>query len=249
MPTHVPLQPAADSSGLTNQLNDQELSLGREVLSVNGVTTNDPADQLNSATIEFNLNADQKPRLTVQVVPVGTTQADMDAASSPDAAQQVKDAFLKFIAPLLDNGEMLCRSEVFLGGKKAEIVLLRAVTAVTPPPAPGTKILEGGAGWTWNAQVVGNDIVVQGAKATAFGGANDATDNGQTASGFPTKGHPDLMGCGLPLAGYARSAAERAALDGTPLPHMPFGLTATGADNPAGAHVELTDPKTGKKTT
>ena len=249
MPTHFPLPPASDKNALTNQLNDQELSLGRQVLSVNGVTTGDPADQLNSVTIEFNLDADKMQRLSVELVPTGAMQTDMDAAGSPDAAQNVKNAFLKFIAPLLDNAEMLCRSEVFVGGKKTEIVLLRAVTAVTPPPAPGTKMLKGGAGWTWDAQVVGDDIVVQGAKATAFGGANDATDNGQTASGFPTRGHPDLMGCGLPLAGYARSAAEHAALDGTPLPHMPFGLTATGGDNPAGAHVELTDPKTGKKTT
>jgi hypothetical protein len=60
----------------------------------------------------------------------------MDAADSPDATQEVKNAFLNFIAPLLDSSELVCRSEVFLGGKKAEIVLLRAVTAVTPPAPP-----------------------------------------------------------------------------------------------------------------
>jgi hypothetical protein len=244
MPTHIPLQPADDSNALASQLNDQELLLGREVLSVNGVTTNDPADQLNSVTIEFNLNADQKPRLTVQVVPAGTTQADMDAAGSPDAAQEVKDAFLNFIAPLLNNSELVCRSEVFLGGSKAEIVLLRAVPDVTPPPASGTRILKGGAPWGMIAQVIGNDIVVRGAKTTAFGGDNDTADNGQTACGFPTRGHPELMGCALPLAGFGVSS-----LNGTPLPHMKFGLTAKGADNPNGAHVEVTDPVTRKQTT
>jgi hypothetical protein len=248
MPTHFPLPPASDKNALANQLNDQELSLGRQVVSVNGVSTGDPADQLNSVTIEFNLDADKMQRLNVELVPNGATQADMDAAGSPDAAQNVKDAFLQFIAPLLDNGEMLCRSEVFLGGKKAEIVLLRAVTATTPQPAPGAKILKGGAGWGWDALVVGDDIVVQGAKTTAFGGDSDKSDSGETACGFPTKGHPDLMGCALPLAGYAKSPAAHAALDGTPLPHMPFGLTSKGADNPTGAHVEVTDPATGKKT-
>jgi hypothetical protein len=188
-------------------------------------------------------------RLSVEIVPDGATQADMDAAGSPDAALKVKDAFLKFIAPLLDHAEMVCRSEVFLGEEKAEIVVLRAVAAASPPqPSPGTRILNGGPGWSWNAQIVGNEIVVQGAKTTAFGGDSDKSDSGQTASGFPTKGHPDLMGCGLPLAGYAHSAADHAALDGTPLPHMPFGLTSKGADNPTGAHVEVTDPATGKKT-
>jgi hypothetical protein len=248
MPTHFPLPPASDKSALENQLNDQELSLGRQVLSVNGVTTGDPADLLNSVTIEFNLDADKMQRLTVELVPDSATQANMDAASSPNSAQNVKNAFLEFIAPLLDNAEMVCRSEVFLGGKKAEIVLLRAVTATTPQPAPGAKILKGGAGWGWDAQVVGNDIVVQGAKTTAFGGDSDKSDSGETACGFPSKGHPDLMGCALPLAGYAHSAAEHAALDGTPLPHIPFGLTPKGADNPTGAHVEVTDPATGKKT-
>jgi hypothetical protein len=248
MPTHFPLGPAADKDALAKLLNDQELSLAREVLSVNGVTTGDPTDRLNSVTIEFNVGADQLKRLKVEVVPTGATQADADAASSPDAAQGVKNAFLKFIASRLDKAEMLCRSEVFLDGKKVEIVLLREVVPANQP-APVGKILKGGPGWTWDAQLVGNDIVVQGAKATAFGGENDKTDSGKTASGFPTRGHPDLMGCALPLAGYAKTAAERTALDGTPLPHMPFGLTPTGGDNPNGAHVEVIDPTTGERTT
>ena len=248
MPTHFPLQPAADNKALATQLNDQELSLGREVLSVNGVTTNNPADQLNSVTVEFNINADQKSRLTVELVPAGATEGDMDAAGSPGAAQKVKDAFLKFIASLLDSADMLCRSEVFLNGKKTEVVVLRQVAATSPQPAPRTGIRKGGPGWSWDAEVVGNDIIVRGAKTTAFGGDNDKTDSGETASGFPTKGHPDLMGCALPLAGYAKNSADRAALDGTPLPHMPFGLTSKGADNPDGAHVEVSDPATGRRT-
>jgi hypothetical protein len=247
MPTHFPLESSADKDALAKLLNDQELLLAREVLSVHGITTGDASERINSVTVEFNVDADKLKRLRVEVVTPGATNADADTAPTPEAAKKVKESFLKFVAPLLEDAVLLARSEVFLKAGEVEIVLLRQADPLTEKTTG--KILQGGPGWTWNAEVAGEDIVVRGAKATAFGGDNDAADSGQTACGFPTKGHPDLMGCALPLGGYANSAAEHAALDGTPLPHMPFGLTARGADNPDGAHVEVTDPATGVKTT
>jgi hypothetical protein len=51
----------------------------------------------------------------------------------------------------------------------------------------------------WTAYVDGDDVVVENVKATWFGGDNDPEDNGETASGVPTKGRPNLLGCALPI--------------------------------------------------
>lgn len=51
----------------------------------------------------------------------------------------------------------------------------------------------------WTGVINGDDVVVNGVKATWFGGDNDPEDNGQTASGICTKCNPDLMGCALPV--------------------------------------------------
>jgi hypothetical protein len=80
----------------------------------------------------------------------------------------------------------------------------------------------------------GDDLVVPRAAATWFGGDDDPGDNGQTASGVPTRGHPTLLGCALPLAGYGLPS-----LRGTPLPMMAFGLHHDGTPNPDGAWVEV----------
>jgi hypothetical protein len=81
----------------------------------------------------------------------------------------------------------------------------------------------------------GDDLVAPRSAATWFGGDHDPDDNGQTASGVPTKGNPTLLGCALPLAGYGLKS-----LAGTPLPMMAFGLHHDGASNPSGAWVEVT---------
>jgi len=80
----------------------------------------------------------------------------------------------------------------------------------------------------------GDDLLVPRTAATWFGGDNDPGDNGETASGVPTKGHPALLGCALPLAGYGL-----ASLRGTPLPMMAFGLHHDGTPNHDGAWVEV----------
>ena len=93
--------------------------------------------------------------------------------------------------------------------------------------------------------VDGNDIVVLDAKTTAFGGVPTRKTAGKLQAVVPTKGKPGLFGCALPLDGYAKSPAEHAALDGTPIPHMGFGVLSNCGDNPNGAHVVVTDRATG----
>lgn len=93
-------------------------------------------------------------------------------------------------------------------------------------PSNGS-VLTGDGTWPWQAQIVGDDIVIFG-YATCFGGSADPQDNGQTASGISTKADPNVLGCSLPMDGRKflhLTAAEHRALDGCPLPRMPFRTT------------------------
>ena len=247
-PEPWPLDDAATIAELSEQLNRQELKESHLVLSISATGGDTPGDGINAITYAVEMSARKLKRLLAVELPPEATASAADNATTPEAKQAVKDAFLEFVAPYLASAEALCRAEVFINRKQTEIVLLRQAEPFQPAATSGS-ILEGGPGWSWVAEVVGNDIVVQGAKTTAFGGANDTGDNGKTACGFSTEGHPDLKACALPLGGYAGTPAEHAALDGTPLPHLKFGLTSTGADRPEGAHVEVTDPKTKAKIT
>jgi hypothetical protein len=244
MESKDPLSSAATLDDLAGQLNELELHEGLKVLSVFGKAGDDPTARFNIVNYAFDSTGKSLKRLWVKDIPAGATSADADKASTPEAAQAIKDAFKKFIAPLMQDNEAVSRGEVFIGEKGMEVVVLRKADPLKPLQLGGT-ILKGSGDWGWTAEVIGNDIVVQNSKTTAFGGANDKADNGQTACGFPTKGHPELLGCALPLDGYAHTKGEHDALDGTPLPHMDFGLTSKGADRPSGAHVEVTDLKSG----
>ena len=51
------------------------------------------------------------------------------------------------------------------------------------------------------------------AAATWFGGDDDPEDNGQTASGVPTKGNPTLLGCALPLNGNRYFSRSQSAMN------------------------------------
>jgi hypothetical protein len=70
-------------------------------------------------------------------------------------------------------------------------------------------------GWSFEAFVDGDDIVVENATATWFGGDDDPDDNGETASGVRTAGNPDCMGCALPVVGHHGSTK------GSPLAFTP----------------------------
>ena len=70
-------------------------------------------------------------------------------------------------------------------------------------------------GWSFSVRVDGDDLVCDDATATWFGGCDDELDNGQTASGVPTCGNPDLLGCALPVVPNHPSTA------GSPLAFRP----------------------------
>ncbi len=94
--------------------------------------------------------------------------------------------------------------------------------------------------WCFSVIVHGGDLLVEGTTATWFGGSNDPMDSGETACGYPTKGHPELMGCSLPMDYQGKCRATRKAVGGSPLPMMRFGLHSSGKKNPVGTMVEVT---------
>ncbi len=96
--------------------------------------------------------------------------------------------------------------------------------------------------WMWmNIAVDADDIVVSGI-ATAFGGDSDPEDDGSTASGYSTKGHPTLIACSLPMRrdDIHDSPRHGRVLRNSPIPNLPFGMDAKGRDNPHGAHADVT---------
>ncbi len=82
--------------------------------------------------------------------------------------------------------------------------------------------LVGDGTWGWSADVVGDDIVIEGASGTWFGGDNDKLDpTGETASGVKTKGNPLLVAFSLPQDGRSRSTR------GCPIPTLPWHTPIT----------------------
>lgn len=100
-------------------------------------------------------------------------------------------------------------------------------------PSPVEGVLRGTLpGWEFiKARIDGHDIVIEDAIVTAFGGATDKMDSGETASGISTKQNPDFRGCALPMR---RNASPH--LAGSPIPALPWRTA-----------VIFTDPKTGRK--
>lgn len=79
-------------------------------------------------------------------------------------------------------------------------------------------LLEGDGSYGFSVIVDGDDLVVRGARATWFGGDFDPLDPGTTASGVVTKGHPDCMGCALPMDVGPRCPNTQ----GSPIPRLPW---------------------------
>lgn len=87
-------------------------------------------------------------------------------------------------------------------------------------------------------EIVGEDLVVRNVRCTCFGGLHDPQDSGKTASGLSTK-NPKVRGVALPRRYIGKNRAVLKALgDGLFPPRLPFHL-----------QVEITELKTGKKTT
>jgi hypothetical protein len=83
---------------------------------------------------------------------------------------------------------------------------------------------------TWDflkPRIDGDDIVIDPGVVTAFGGADDKMDSGETASGISTKDNPSFIGCALPMN------RDSIALRGSPIPKLPWKTT-----------VIFTDPRT-----
>lgn len=92
------------------------------------------------------------------------------------------------------------------------------VPASTLAASASDRVLAGDGTWPWiNARTDGQDIVIKGAIVTAFGGAGDSMDSGETASGVSTKDNPSYVGCALPMRRDGSSA-----LRGSPIPKIPW---------------------------
>ncbi len=86
--------------------------------------------------------------------------------------------------------------------------------------------LTGDGSFKFEAEVVGQDIVLRGVRATCFGGAADPEDSGETASGISTKAFAWLAAVSLPMDGRmfsSKSKSFHTALDGSPIPRVPWG--------------------------
>jgi hypothetical protein len=89
--------------------------------------------------------------------------------------------------------------------------------------------LKGDGRWPFQVEIVGDDLVVRDTLITCFGGAGagvifDPDDSGRTASGRNTK-LEEIAGVALPLdtRGHKTDAATHRALDGSPVPWLPWG--------------------------
>jgi hypothetical protein len=87
-------------------------------------------------------------------------------------------------------------------------------------------------------EVKGADLFVNNVICTWFGGPNDPSDSGHTASGVSTRDHPDLLGCALPMDGF-----HSAKTDGSPVPKLPWNtfVRVTNRANGKSASVPVID--------
>jgi hypothetical protein len=98
------------------------------------------------------------------------------------------------------------------------------VARVRAGKAESGRVLQGAAGWKFTARIDRDDLVVENCRATCFGGVADPQDSGDTASGISTR-DPKVLGVALPMNGNhftGLSPAEHTALDGSPIPRIPW---------------------------
>lgn len=105
--------------------------------------------------------------------------------------------------------------------------------------------------WPWTAKIDGDDVVVDDCRMTCFGGSDDPQDGGETASGISTKDRPDLAACSLPMDGRMfpkLSKAEHGALDGSPIPRVPFKTMVRVTSKGKQIEIPVIDLGPGKRT-
>jgi hypothetical protein len=77
-----------------------------------------------------------------------------------------------------------------------------------PAPQPPLQLLRGDGSFKFTADIVGDDIAVSNVVSTWFGGPDDPSDSGRTASGISTRDNPGLLGCALPMDGFNNAATN-----------------------------------------
>lgn len=112
--------------------------------------------------------------------------------------------------------------------------------------------------WPWKSRIDGDDVVVDLCRMTCFGGSDDPQDGGATASGISTKDRPDLAACSLPMDGRAwgwppathdvLTAREHLALDGSPIPRVPFKTMVRVTVDHKTVEIPVIDLGPGRKT-
>lgn len=113
------------------------------------------------------------------------------------------------------------------------------------------EIQQGDGTWPWKARIDGDDVVVDDCRMTCFGGSNDPQDSGETASGVSTKSRPGLAACSLPMDGRyfpGLSRAEHQALDGSPIPRVPWNTIVKVTSNGITLNLPVIDLGPGKRT-
>ncbi len=103
----------------------------------------------------------------------------------------------------------------------------------TPANAPSLTV-RGDGSYPFVANIENNDLWVRNVTATWFGGDHDPDDDGETASGILTRGHPDLLGCALPMQGFRVTR-------GSPLPRIPWRTPVEVHAGDRQVNVELID--------
>lgn len=112
--------------------------------------------------------------------------------------------------------------------------------------------------WPWKSRIDGDDVVVDLCRMTCFGGSDDPQDSGATASGISTKDRPDFAACSLPMDGRAwgwppathdvLTAREHLALDGSPIPRVPFKTMVRVTVDHKTVEIPVIDLGPGRKT-
>lgn len=91
------------------------------------------------------------------------------------------------------------------------------------------------SGWNFVVVVDGEDLLVENVRATAFGGYSDSGDNGETASGMPTKHTPEPFGCALPILPNVSATSN------SPFPLLPWGTVVYVTSGDAEFYCPLID--------
>jgi hypothetical protein len=113
---------------------------------------------------------------------------------------------------------------------KAQQTLDELHKAIDELAAPPLTELRGDGTWPFSIFIDGDDLIVKDTLITSFGGIGggqifDPDDSGRTASGRNTK-NEEISGVALPLDTRGRTvdAGTHKALDGSPIPWLPWGI-------------------------